>query len=89
VGGGYQVDEIRRSADRLCICPLCVVVLYPNVIMTAEGGDRRAPLPMMLLAIGATDLRTGSRSQRLCFILATGAVFLFRIADVEARWLSD
>jgi hypothetical protein len=73
----------------------CVFALFglqfcmPNVIMTAEGGDRRVPLPMMLLAIGATDLRAGSRNQRLCFILATGAAFVFRIADVEARWLSD
>lgn len=73
----------------MCICLFVLQFCMPNVIMTAEGGDRRVPLPMLLLAIGATDLRTGSRSQRVCFILATGAVFLFRIADVEARWLSD
>jgi hypothetical protein len=76
----------------LTACVFALLVLQfcmPNVIMTAEGGDRRLPLPMMLLAIGATDLRASSRNQRLCFILATGAVFVFRIADVEARWFSD
>jgi hypothetical protein len=86
---------VTRSVKFDCRLSACVFALFvlqfcmPNVIITAEGGDRRLPLPMMLLAIGATDLRTDSRSQRLCFILATGAVFLFRIADVEARWLSD
>jgi hypothetical protein len=77
---------------RLTACAFALFVLQfgmPNVIMTAEGGDRRLPLPMMLLAIGATDLRTGLRGQRLSFILAGGAVFALRIANVEARWYSD
>ena len=77
---------------RLTACAFALFVLQfgmPNVIMTAEGGDRRLPLSMMLLAIGATDLRTGLRGQRLSFILAGGAVFALRIATVEARWYSD
>jgi hypothetical protein len=86
------VTESIKFDGRLTACVFALFALQfcmPNVIMTAEGGDRRVPLPMMLLAIGATDLRTGARSQRLCFVLTTGAVFMFRIVDVEARWFSD
>ncbi|MBV9374463.1 MAG: hypothetical protein JO320_05310 [Alphaproteobacteria bacterium] len=61
----------------------------PNVILTAEGGDRRLPLPMLLLAIGATDLRASSRSQRVSFILAASMMFVFRVAEVQARWSAD
>lgn len=90
---GWAVATKSISFDvRLTACAGVLLALQfgmPNVIMTAEGGDRRLPLPMMLLAVGATDLRTGWRSQRWCFILAAGAVFAFRIADVEARWQAD
>ena len=61
----------------------------PNVIMTAEGGDRRIPIPLMLLAISATDPKKASREQRFGFILATGAIFSFRVAAIEARWSLD
>jgi hypothetical protein len=85
------VIKSMKFDGRLSACIALFVLQFcmPNMIITAEGGGRRVPLPIMLLAIGATDRRTASRNQRLCFILATGAVFLFRIADVEARWLSD
>jgi hypothetical protein len=61
----------------------------PNVIMTAEGADHRIPIAIILLAISATDPHMASRGQRLCLILAAGAVFVFRIATVEARWSAD
>ncbi len=61
----------------------------PNVIATAEGADHRIPIPMMLLAIAATDPNSARRGQRLGFILAAAAFFVFRIATVETRWLMD
>ncbi len=73
----------------------CVIVLFllqlaiPNVIMTAEGADHRIPIPMMLLGIAATDPNSATRGQRLGFILAAAAVFVFRIATVETRWSMD
>jgi hypothetical protein len=59
------------------------------VIMTAEGADRRIPLPMMLLAIAATDPNKASRAQCFALIVATGAIFALRIATVEDRWSRD
>ena len=73
----------------------CVIVLFllqlaiPNVIMTAEGADHRIPIPMMLLGIAATDPNSATRGQRLGFVLAAAAVFVFRIATVETRWSMD
>jgi hypothetical protein len=61
----------------------------PNVIMTGEGGDRRIPIPMMLLAIAASDPKTASPRQCFALIFATGAFFALRIATVEARWSLD
>jgi hypothetical protein len=61
----------------------------PNVIMTAEGGDRRIPIPMMLLAIAATDLRAASRQVRGAFVLAAGAAFALRIITVQQHWSQD
>jgi hypothetical protein len=61
----------------------------PNVIMTAEGGDRRIPIPMMLLAIAATDPKNASRQLRLAFVLATGAAFAFRIVTIQQHWSQD
>lgn len=61
----------------------------PNVIMTAEGGDRRLPVPMMLLAIAATDPKNASRQLRLAFVLATGAAFAFRTITVQQHWSQD
>jgi hypothetical protein len=61
----------------------------PNVIMTAEGADRRIPIPMMLLAIAASDPKDASHRQCFALIFATGAIFVLRIATVEARWSRD
>lgn len=61
----------------------------PNVIMTAEGGDRRLPVPMMLLAIAATDPKNASRQLRLAFVLATGAAFAFRTITIQQHWSQD
>lgn len=61
----------------------------PNVIMTAEGGDRRIPIPMMLLAIAATDPKNASRQLRLAFVLATGATFAFRTITIQQHWSQD
>jgi hypothetical protein len=61
----------------------------PNVIMTGEGGDRRIPIPMMLLAIAASDPKTASPRQCFALIFATGAIFALRVATVEARWSAD
>ena len=93
--GLFAWAATRKSIDfdpKLAACAAALFALQflmPNVIVTAEGGDRRLPLPMMLLAIAATDLRTGRHSQRFGFILAAGVVFILRIANVEARWQSD
>jgi hypothetical protein len=93
--GLFAWAVVTRS---ICFDPrltACASVLFalqfamPNVIMTAEGGDRRLPLPMMLLAIGATDLRAGLGRLPWCLILATGGAFALRIAGVEARWQAD
>jgi hypothetical protein len=81
-----------RFDRRLAAGVLALFVLQfciPNVIMTAEGADRRIPIPMMLLAIAATDPKKASRQQGLALILATGAIFAFRIATVEDRWSRD
>jgi hypothetical protein len=64
-------------------------LVIPNVIMTAESADHRIPIPMMLLGIAAADPKSASRVQRLCFIIATAAVFAFRMATVETRWSTD
>jgi hypothetical protein len=61
----------------------------PNVVMTAEGADHRIPIPMMLLAIAASDAKTASQRQCFALIFATGAIFVVRIATVEARWSRD
>jgi hypothetical protein len=61
----------------------------PNVIMTAEGADRRLPIPMMLLAIAASDPKDASHRQCFALIFATGAFFVLRISTVEARWSRD
>jgi len=61
----------------------------PNVIMTAEAGDRRIPIPMMFLAIAATDPKTASPSQRIALTLATAAIFVFRVSTVDGRWSLD
>jgi hypothetical protein len=61
----------------------------PNVIMTAEGGDRRIPIPMMLLAIAATDPKKASRQLRLAFVLVTAATFPLRIITIQQHWSQD
>jgi hypothetical protein len=84
-------DAIRFDR-RLAAGVIALFVLQfciPNVLMTAEGADRRLPIPMMLLAIAATDPKKASREQCLALILTTGAIFAFRIATVEDRWSRD
>ncbi len=84
--GAIRFDRrLAASVLALFVLQFCI----PNVIMTAEGADRRIPIPMMLLAIAATDPKKASRQQCLALILATGAIFAFRIATVEDRWSRD
>ncbi len=61
----------------------------PNVIMTAELADQRLPIPMMLLAVAATDLVKASYKLRAALVLTTGAVFAFRIVGIQQRWAQE
>ncbi len=81
-----RVDPpLATGAAALFVLQFCM----PNVIMTAEGADHRIPIPMLLLAIAATDLVKASYKLRAALFLTTGAVFAFRIATVEQRWSED
>ncbi len=64
-------------------------ICMPNVIMTAEGGDRRIPIPMMLLAIAATDPKKVSRQLGLVLGLATGVTFVLRTITIQQHWSQD
>lgn len=84
--GAIRFDRrLAAGVIALFVLQFCI----PNVIMTAEGADRRIPIPMMLLAIAATDPKKASRQQCLALILATSATFAFRVATVEDRWSRD
>ena len=84
--GAIRFDRrLAAGVIALFVLQFCI----PNVIMTAEGADRRIPLPMMLLAIAATDPKKASRKQCFALIAVTGAIFAIRIATVEDRWSRD
>jgi hypothetical protein len=86
---GKRAVHFNRPLVAGAIALFVLQFFMPNVIMTAESADHRIPIAMMLLAIGATDPNMASRGRRLCFILAVEAIFLFRIATIEARWALD
>lgn len=86
VSKGMRVNwPLAAGVIALFVLQFCM----PNVIMTAEGGDRRIPIPMMLLAIAASDPKKISRELGLAFVLATGATFAFRTLTIQQHWSQD
>jgi hypothetical protein len=63
-----------------------VYLLLPSQMMTGSGVDRRIPIALFLLLIAATAPALPARAARLLGI-AIAAVFIARMAVIEAVWL--
>ncbi len=61
-------------------------LLLPSQMMTGSGVDRRIPVALFLLVIASSAPRLPARAARLLGI-AAGALFIARMAVIEAVWL--
>jgi hypothetical protein len=76
-------------APRLGVALAVLFVAYlllPSQMMTGSGVDRRVPVVLFLVLIGATAPRLPPRAARLVW-LGAAAVFIARIAVIESVWL--
>jgi MFS family permease len=61
-------------------------ILVPNQLMSVWGPDFRLPTILLLLLIGGTDLRIGTRKQAAVFAGLVAAMVLVRVGTVTSDW---
>jgi len=88
MGVGYWRGWIKLAPELVgpLLFLLLLYIVMPSTMFSANGADRRLPLVMALVLIGASAWQANASRTRFWFFTAAAGLFVARMAVVAASW---